>query len=337
MTGKTNFLTLKLASKYRRTLRWRYLLLHVLKTQWAPILPYQSSSIDNLNIMQVAAGGAMFHMVVDTDEQSRNLLNKLAEDRRAGRVTILPLNRLKPDKVTYPNQFGDDAKPLSSYIKCPAELKPAIHHVRICVHISIKPDPIAKWPPSKIPRIYIVQNMTNNCAVHRPIGHKLQQIWMKELSHSVPISCIAKKIASFFGDMEVNPGVTKVWCDCNTPYRPAGAYMNFSWPHCLARSIETGDRSAITATQTLLKSCKCQLIQSWLYIIVSSYHLCQQEYLSCDHAAVIFCRTLKNIATGQKDKSNTAQAWDWVRICFPYTCFVGLLPNECSVDERCLA
>ncbi|KAJ3265439.1 Structural maintenance of chromosomes protein 3 [Chytriomyces hyalinus] len=48
--------------------------------------------------VEVVGGASLFHVVVDTDETATQLLNALNRDR-AGRVTFMPLNRLKP-KVT---------------------------------------------------------------------------------------------------------------------------------------------------------------------------------------------------------------------------------------------
>ena len=81
--------------------------------------------------VKVAAGGALFHVVVDDDHQSKVLLSKLAEDRRSGRVTVLPLSKLHEEAVHYPTEFGDDAKPLASYLKCDKHLKKALQHVSL--------------------------------------------------------------------------------------------------------------------------------------------------------------------------------------------------------------
>ena len=86
---------------------------------------------NRLCCVKVAAGGALFHVVVDDDHQSKMLLSKLAEDRRSGRVTVLPLSKLHEEAVHYPTEFGDDAKPLASYLKCDKHLKKALQHVSL--------------------------------------------------------------------------------------------------------------------------------------------------------------------------------------------------------------
>ena len=56
---------------------------------------------------QVSAGNQLFHMVVDTDDIATRITALLAAER-AGRVTFVPLNRMRPQPVTYPD-CGSDA------------------------------------------------------------------------------------------------------------------------------------------------------------------------------------------------------------------------------------
>ena len=51
----------------------------------------------------------MFHVVVDTDDTASRLVDIMMREKN-GRVTFMPLNRLKPKDVTYPN--APDAIPL---------------------------------------------------------------------------------------------------------------------------------------------------------------------------------------------------------------------------------
>lgn len=78
----------------------------------------------------MAAGGALFHLVLDDDAQVSRLLELLRRESRGGRVTCLPLNRLRVEPVTYPTDFGSDAVPLTDYLKCDARHKLAVQHVR---------------------------------------------------------------------------------------------------------------------------------------------------------------------------------------------------------------
>jgi structural maintenance of chromosome 3 (chondroitin sulfate proteoglycan 6) len=51
----------------------------------------------------------LFNVVVDSDETASKLLEQLNREQ-AGRVTFMPLNRLHPKPVTYPE--SDDAIPM---------------------------------------------------------------------------------------------------------------------------------------------------------------------------------------------------------------------------------
>jgi structural maintenance of chromosome 3 (chondroitin sulfate proteoglycan 6) len=78
---------------------------------------YYGPVIDNISLksdafrtaVEVAAGSALFHVIVDTDATAALLMNEL-EVRKAGRLTFLPLNRLRNAPVTYPQ--SNDVKPL---------------------------------------------------------------------------------------------------------------------------------------------------------------------------------------------------------------------------------
>ena len=64
--------------------------------------------------VEVIAGASLFHIVVDTDETASAILEVLNRER-GGRVTFMPLNRLKPKETTYPD--SDNAIPLLSRLE----------------------------------------------------------------------------------------------------------------------------------------------------------------------------------------------------------------------------
>lgn len=70
-----------------------------------------------------AAGGALFHVVVDTDDVAAKIMREL-EQKNLGRITFLPLNRLKVKEVSYPN--NDDVVPLIEKLTYPAEIRKAV-------------------------------------------------------------------------------------------------------------------------------------------------------------------------------------------------------------------
>mmetsp|Transcript_10802 Transcript_10802/g.19558 ORF Transcript_10802/g.19558 Transcript_10802/m.19558 type:complete len:1083 (-) Transcript_10802:860-4108(-) len=59
--------------------------------------------------VEVAAQNSLFHVIVDTDETAARLMNRLEKDK-LGRVTFLPLNRLRVDNEEYPD--SPDVQPL---------------------------------------------------------------------------------------------------------------------------------------------------------------------------------------------------------------------------------
>lgn len=71
---------------------------------------YYGPLIDNIRLkndayrtaIEVAAGNSLFHVIVDTDTTAAYLMKEL-ERRKAGRLTFLPLNRLRNPEVQYPD------------------------------------------------------------------------------------------------------------------------------------------------------------------------------------------------------------------------------------------
>ncbi|KAH9957888.1 structural maintenance of chromosome protein 3 [Russula dissimulans] len=59
--------------------------------------------------VELTAGNSLFHVVVDTDQTASKVLDIMLRER-TGRVTFVPLNRLKPKNLVPPN--ADDAIPL---------------------------------------------------------------------------------------------------------------------------------------------------------------------------------------------------------------------------------
>jgi structural maintenance of chromosome 3 (chondroitin sulfate proteoglycan 6) len=59
--------------------------------------------------VEVTAGNSLFHVVVENDEVSTTIIRRLNLER-GGRVTFIPLNRVKAPSVTYPK--SDDVIPL---------------------------------------------------------------------------------------------------------------------------------------------------------------------------------------------------------------------------------
>ncbi|GMI01375.1 hypothetical protein TrLO_g1143 [Triparma laevis f. longispina] len=79
---------------------------------------YYGSIVENFSLVddkfrtavEVAAGNALFHVIVDTDATAAKLMKKL-EDNKLGRVTFMPLSKLRvPSKIDYPD--SNDVVPI---------------------------------------------------------------------------------------------------------------------------------------------------------------------------------------------------------------------------------
>ncbi|KAK6927481.1 RecF/RecN/SMC, N-terminal, partial [Dillenia turbinata] len=76
--------------------------------------------------VEVTAGNSLFHVVVETDEISTQIIRHL-NAMKGGRVTFIPLNRVKAPHVTYPE--SSDVIPLLKKLKFSSHYKPAFSQV----------------------------------------------------------------------------------------------------------------------------------------------------------------------------------------------------------------
>lgn len=87
---------------------------------------------------EVTAGASLFHVVVDTDETASKLLEVMNRER-AGRVTFMPLNRLKPKDQTFP--ADPDVVPMISKLQYDQRFTAAIKQVFgkmiVCMDLEI--------------------------------------------------------------------------------------------------------------------------------------------------------------------------------------------------------
>jgi len=88
--------------------------------------------------VEITAGGSLFHVVVDNDETATRLLEAMAAEK-AGRVTFIPLNRLRTRPVLYPN--SPDAIPMISKLKFDARYQKAFEQIFsrtiVCQNLAI--------------------------------------------------------------------------------------------------------------------------------------------------------------------------------------------------------
>ena len=76
--------------------------------------------------IEVVAGASLFHYVVDNDDTATKVMERLTKER-AGRVTFMPLNRLKPKTANFPQ--AQDARPLMSLIQYDPMYEKAVQQV----------------------------------------------------------------------------------------------------------------------------------------------------------------------------------------------------------------
>ncbi|GAA0154305.1 hypothetical protein LIER_12324 [Lithospermum erythrorhizon] len=76
--------------------------------------------------VEVTAGNSLFHVVVQNDDISTQIIRHL-NAQKGGRVTFIPLNRVRPPRVTYPQ--SSDVLPLLKKLKFSHEFSPAFGQV----------------------------------------------------------------------------------------------------------------------------------------------------------------------------------------------------------------
>ena len=88
--------------------------------------------------VEVTGGNSLFHVVVDNDDTATKVLEILNKER-AGRVTFMPLNRLKPKAPNFPS--AQDAIPLISRIQFDQRYERAVQQVFgktiICPNLTV--------------------------------------------------------------------------------------------------------------------------------------------------------------------------------------------------------
>lgn len=81
-----------------------------------------------------ALGPSLFQVVVDNDDTVTKILNQMRRDNIRGRVTFMPLNRLRTPTVDIPT--ADDAVPMISKLRFDRTYRLAFEQVRQNVYAS---------------------------------------------------------------------------------------------------------------------------------------------------------------------------------------------------------
>ncbi|KAJ6623432.1 RecF/RecN/SMC [Mycena sp. CBHHK59/15] len=106
---------------------------HGLKGVYGPLYRLFEITDQKFNIaVELTAGNSLFHVVVDNDETASKVLEVMLKEK-TGRVTFMPLNRLKPTHIATPN--AQDAIPILEKLKYDAAHDKAFQQVfgKTCV------------------------------------------------------------------------------------------------------------------------------------------------------------------------------------------------------------
>jgi len=112
---------------------------------------YYGPVVDNLSLVdpkyrtavEVCAGDSLFHVIVDSDATAATLMTRL-ERQKLGRVTFLPLNRLEPPRVQYPDST-DVVSVLERCIRYDQNVAPAMQHIFARKLLAKDDDSAALW------------------------------------------------------------------------------------------------------------------------------------------------------------------------------------------------
>ncbi|OMO77089.1 RecF/RecN/SMC [Corchorus olitorius] len=93
---------------------------------FGPIIELLSCDDKFFTAVEVTAGNSLFHVVVESDDVSTKIIRHL-NSMKGGRVTFIPLNRVKAPHVTYPQ--SSDVIPLLKKLKFSPKFTPAFAQV----------------------------------------------------------------------------------------------------------------------------------------------------------------------------------------------------------------
>ena len=94
--------------------------------------------------VETAAANSLFHIIVDTDETAARLM-KVLDDKKLGRLTFLPLNRLRVEAVRYPENLPAIRPMIQQCLTYKANVARAIEHVFNKKAIAQSLDMAAEW------------------------------------------------------------------------------------------------------------------------------------------------------------------------------------------------
>ncbi|KAG6486834.1 hypothetical protein ZIOFF_055414 [Zingiber officinale] len=96
---------------------------HNIKGVFGPILELVECDSKFFTAVEVTAGNSLFHVVVETDDISTRIIRYLTSEK-GGRITFIPLNRVKVPHITYPQ--SSDVVPLLKKLKFRSDCASAV-------------------------------------------------------------------------------------------------------------------------------------------------------------------------------------------------------------------
>jgi len=91
--------------------------------------------------VEVTAGDQLFNIVVDSDDVASQIIDLINRDKLEGRVTFLPLNRLRPPEAKYPPNPSRDYVAMVEKIQFDPKFAPAVKQIfgrtLICRDLSV--------------------------------------------------------------------------------------------------------------------------------------------------------------------------------------------------------
>ncbi|XP_072993969.1 structural maintenance of chromosomes protein 3 [Typha latifolia] len=99
---------------------------HNIKGVFGPILELVECEEKFFTAVEVTAGNSLFHVVVESDDISTKIIRYLTAEK-GGRVTFIPLNRVKVPEITYPQ--SSDVVPMLKKLKFRSDYVPAFSQV----------------------------------------------------------------------------------------------------------------------------------------------------------------------------------------------------------------
>ncbi|WVZ20171.1 hypothetical protein V8G54_007493 [Vigna mungo] len=98
-----------------------------------PIIELLNCDEKFFTAVEVTAGNSLFHVVVENDDKSTQIIRHL-NSQKGGRVTFIPLNRVKAPRITYPQ--SSDVIPLLKKLNFKHDYTPAFSQMCPSVDIS---------------------------------------------------------------------------------------------------------------------------------------------------------------------------------------------------------